>query len=52
MKKFFNEVMWYFDFYIGHLYYNERRVMRYHKYMLNRYGKRYQDRCPGCPDKL
>lgn len=52
MIKFFTEVMWIFDFYFAWMFYNGYKMFGYHRYMLRKWGKRYRDRCPGCPESL
>ena len=42
MKKFLNNLMWVFDYYIGYFMYNPRKIHRYHDYMERTYGDRYK----------
>lgn len=41
--KILNEVMWFFDYYFGWIFYNGYKSHHYNKYMINRYGERYRE---------
>jgi hypothetical protein len=41
--KHLNNIMWYFDFYFGWMFYNGYKSHQYHKYMTKRYGDRYRN---------
>ena len=43
MKKFLFNLRWLFDYYLIYFTYNPKKIQRYHKYMIKRYGNRYVD---------
>lgn len=43
MKKFLFNLRWLFDYYVIYFVHNPRKIQRYHKYMIDRYGNRYID---------
>lgn len=38
------KIAWFFDYYILYFMYNERKLDRYHRTMIDKYGKKYTDR--------
>jgi hypothetical protein len=40
-------IAWFFDFYIVYFLYNEKKLNRYHRNMINKYGNKYRDRING-----
>ena len=42
MKKFLTRLDWIFDFYFAYFLYGPTKVHRYHKYMKDKWGDRYE----------
>lgn len=40
-KTFLNKLHWYFDLYIRFFLYNDRKRIRYHRYMIDKWGDLY-----------
>lgn len=43
MKNVIQLILWKIDFYIIYFLYNPKKLYRYHKYMLTRWGKKYRN---------
>lgn len=51
--KLLKTLEWYFDFYLAHMLYNDRKFYRYNRYMLEKWGERYRRaRSPFIEDDL
>ena len=48
MKKLTDRLSWWFDYYFAYFLYHPTKRKRYHKYMFNKYGELYNQRCPNC----
>ena len=42
MKKFLTRLDWIFDFYFAYFLYGPTKVHRYHKYMKDKWGEKYE----------
>jgi hypothetical protein len=38
-----NKLMWFFDFYLRYFLYNDKKIYRYHRYMLNKWNDKYKN---------
>jgi hypothetical protein len=43
MRKLRDNIEWFLDFYVAYFLYNSKKLHRYHKYMIGKWGKRYTD---------
>lgn len=41
------KIAWFFDYYILYFLYNERKINRYHRDMINKYGDKYRKKVDG-----
>ena len=45
MIKFLKHLEFLFDFYLGYFFYNGRKTHLYYKYMIEKYGEKYINKC-------